>query len=80
MRWRKRYSRIVKRFALFPVKAYLNGFCVDDEYRWLETVYLRQFRDWLWGVIPIWRTKTFATKGDYLKYLTNMRKDQTDHE
>lgn len=77
MRWRKRYRRIVKRFALFPVKARMyTCFGENTEFRWLETVYLVQQRDWFGGVIPFWRTTTFADRRGYDKYITEIQKEK----
>lgn len=76
MRWRKRYSRIVKRFALFPIKAKL-GFNRDvDEWRWLETVYLYQIKDWTFGFIPFWATLYFVRKQDYDAYIAQLEKEK----
>jgi hypothetical protein len=77
MRWRKHYTRIVERFALFPIKSICDAF-YDFEYRWFETVYLKQYRDWLFGVIPIWRTERFATKFEYDVHLVNRKKETED--
>lgn len=65
MRWRKGYLRIVKRFALFPIKTYVDSYHFREEWRWLETVYLEQTRDFLFGVIPIWRNDRFVDESDY---------------
>ena len=35
MRWSRKWQRVIRRFALFPIR-------VQDEYRWLEVVYIRQ--------------------------------------
>ena len=63
MKWKPKYMRVVKRFALFPVKAQVDS--LNYEYRWLETVYLDQHRDWLFGVFPIWRSDKFVSKTAY---------------
>lgn len=76
MRWRKHYNRIVRRFAILPVKAHPPGEVVETEYRWLETVYLKQTRDWIGGIFPVWVNYEFATAGQYSTYLT-MRKNET---
>lgn len=58
MRWIKKRRRYVKRFTIFPIK-------IDDETRWLETVYLRQrFDEW---VFPRgqWKNIEFVTKEEY---------------
>ncbi len=73
MRWKNHYQRVVKRFAIFPVKARVEG-GMDFEYRWLETVYRLQHRDWLFGIFPIWETDTFVNEHYYELYLKNRRK------
>ena len=66
MRWRKRYTRVVKRFTLFPIKTAVDPYHLFYyEWRWLETVYIRQKRDFLFGIIPIWRNDTFVDESDY---------------
>lgn len=65
MKWRKRYGRIVKRFALFPIKTAVDPYHLYYEWRWLETVYIRQERDFLFGMIPIWRNDMFVDESDY---------------
>lgn len=75
MRWRKRYGRIVKRFALFPIKAKYNE---KEEWRWLEIVYLQQTRDYWLGVIPFWSTVWFVRRGDYNAYMSMIEKEQKD--
>ncbi len=58
MRWTKRYTRYIKRFAIFPIK-------IKDEIRWLETVYLRQYYD-VWTVpFSMWKNKEFVTAEEY---------------
>lgn len=59
MRWYKTYARIVKRFALLPIR-------IGDETRWLETVYLRQ--EWCPYMLFNWRPDRFVSKSDYLNY------------
>ena len=76
MRWRKRYSRIVKRFALFPIKAKLHLNSDVDEWRWLETVYLYQLKDWKVGFIPFWATLYFVHKQDYNAYISQLEKEK----
>lgn len=71
MRWRQRKYRIVKRFALFPIKAPLGFIDTTEEWRWLETVYLRQFRDW-----PFWCTWFFVMKEDYDEYISQIKKEK----
>jgi len=78
MRWRTRYARVARRFALFPIKTKLGpGTGCAEEYRWLETVYLRQERDWLFGVIPIWRNSYFVLKSDY-DWHRRLKKEEED--
>ena len=76
MRWRTRYTRIVKRFALFPITESLNLNTRDEEHRWLEIVYLHQARDWLLGIIPCWITVCFATKEEYDAYISKKKKEK----
>lgn len=64
MRWRKQYSRVVKRFAWFPVT-------IGDETRWLETVYLRQNYASL-DIFP-WYNVYFTDKKGYLEYKKEYR-------
>ena len=80
MRWRKHYQRIAKKFAIFPVKAYANNGKIrgiEFEYRWLETVYLNQHKDWLFG-FPIWRTDAFVTKHEYELFLKARKEEVSD--
>ena len=55
--------RIVKRFAIFPV-------CIDGEYRWLETVYIRQTFRHEWERINAfyWHNDYFTTRVAYENY------------
>ena len=76
MRFRKRYRRVVKRLALFPIKAYLNPDKIEHEWRWLEIVYLDQYRDWLFGIIPTWTTLWFVKKEDYDAYISKIKKEK----
>jgi hypothetical protein len=79
MRWIARYQRVAKKFAIFPVKAYTSkNRELVFEHRWLETVYLNQHKDWLFGVFPIWRTDAFATKREYELYL-KYRKEEVSN-
>ena len=66
MKWKKEYSRIVKTYALFPIYA-------NNEYRWLETVYIRQYRA-VWNFA--WKNDYFVAESDYLAY----RKSRRDKE
>jgi hypothetical protein len=77
MRWKSYYKRVVKKFAIFPVKSYAKG-STDFEYRWLEIVYLNQHRDWLFGVFPVWRTDAYATKREYELYRQYRKEDVSD--
>ena len=62
MRFRIRYSRIVKKFAFLPIKAKTHMYANDYEWRWLEVVHVKQHRDWiLGGIIPVWKNDWFAT-------------------
>lgn len=54
MRWKKKYERVIKRFAFFPI-------IICGEYRWLETVYIRQIRR------AGWVNVLFTNKEEYLK-------------
>lgn len=79
MRWKAQYHRIAKRFAIFPVKAYgSKNRGLVFECRWLETVYLIQHKDWLFGVFPIWRTDAYATKPEYESYLKFRKEELSD--
>lgn len=69
MRWRKRHSRVVKRFALLPIKATCNE---TLEWRWLEIVYLNQIRD----CFDKWFTTRFVTKEEYEGYISHVKKEQ----
>ena len=65
MRWIKPKQhdvRIIKRFAWFPYK--ING-----EVRWLETVYIKQTRDYSrsWDVY-FWTDLDFVNRADYLNW------------
>lgn len=56
-------TRIVKRFALFPI-------LISGEYRWLETVYIQQtFKYDYERIIEFyWENNKFVTKRDYENY------------
>lgn len=69
MRWKKKYSRIVKKFALFPVK-------IDDEYRWLETVYVEQGWHHWYG----WRDNKFINEEEYTKRVGEKEKKKQYYE
>lgn len=63
MQWKKRQSRIIKKFALFPIAD------VDGNCRWLEWVYISQYRYRLNHVeYGDWHNIKFITKEEYLKY------------
>jgi hypothetical protein len=74
MRWRTEYQRVIKCFAIFPINARIEG-SMDHEWRWLETVYLLQDRDWLFGVacFPIWRNIHFVNEHYYNSYINNKK-------
>lgn len=59
MRYRRRHSRVVRKFAIFPIK--ING-----EYRWLETVYIVK-RCNFYSLIFKWYNYSFTTKSEYEK-------------
>ena len=58
MKWKYKYRRIIKRFALLPILA-------NDEYRWLQTVYISQWRN---VYSDFWHNETFVDKELYLSY------------
>lgn len=76
MRWRKRYARIVKRFSLFPIKAKIRSNSDIYEWRWLETVYIYQVRDWLVGIFPFWNNVCFECKELYDAYISEIKKEK----
>lgn len=66
-------ERIVRRFALFPVRLPSGYSWVGDnvvrveEVRWLEVVYIRQcWSDWT--VMTNWENVEFVPRREYLKY------------
>lgn len=59
MRYRHRGSRVIRKFAIFPIK--ING-----EYRWLETVYIIQHYNRN-AVFLGWYNCAFTTKSEYEK-------------
>lgn len=65
MRWYKRSSRIIKRFAWFPIT-------IGGETRWLETVYLRQKHAALEPIFP-WYNIRFTDRKEYLEYKKECR-------
>lgn len=62
MRWVRPEWRIVKRFAIFPIE-------IDDEIRWLETVYIHQHYG-EGGLLNLvgWWNKKFVSREDYETY------------
>jgi hypothetical protein len=66
VRWRKKYFRVVKRFALFPIKALIEDSTITYEWRWLEVVYLEQEIDYLFGMFRCWKNRAFITNEQYL--------------
>ena len=60
MRWTKKYTRVVKRFALFPIT-------INEETRWFENVYLMQRRD-IHALIFRWYNDRFIDEAAYLSY------------
>lgn len=65
MRWYKQSSRVIKRFAWFPIT-------IGDETRWLETVYLRQNHASLEPIFP-WYNIRFTDGKEYLEYKKECR-------
>lgn len=73
-------ERIVRRFALFPVRLPSGYSWVGDnvvrveEVRWLEVVYIRQL--WTEGLFGMsWENDEFVPRREYLKY-----KEETKNE
>lgn len=64
MKWTKKTKirdyRMVKRFALFPIR-------VNDEYKWLETCYILQER-WYSFYEAEWCNISWVDKQTYLKW------------
>ena len=75
MKWKRKTERIVKRFALFPIKAEEDYNNRDEDWRWLETVYLYQTSSW-----PFWFTWKFVTKEDYDVYISKIKKENKSNE
>lgn len=70
MRFRRRYSRVLKRFALFPIKAKIDLYSNIEEWRWLEVVYVKQTTEWVFGgIIPVWKNASFTSKAIYENYI-----------
>lgn len=57
MRWRKKTMKVVRRFALFPIR-------IGYEYRWLEVVYIRRFKR---DPYILWRNDKFVDKETFIK-------------
>ena len=62
MRWQKKQKsvtdyKIVKRFALFPI-------CVNNEWRWFETVYILKTRWASWGELE-WINSSWVSENAY---------------
>ena len=77
MRFRFRYSRVVKRFALFPIKAKINPRSNIDEWRWLEVVYVEQTKEWVFeGIIPVWKNSYFTNKAIYENYIDDKKQEK----
>lgn len=68
MRWTRKYERIIKRFALFPIRIY-------GDYRWLEWVYIKQKNvpDDYFGIYT-WCNRDFATRWEYETYKQDLRR------
>lgn len=60
MKWKKKYSRTVRRFALFPIRC-------RDEYRWLEVVYIQQSLKWD-GCFTWWDNYRFVDKKQWKEW------------
>lgn len=59
MRYRRRFKRIIRKFAIFPI-------VICGEYRWLETAYIVQ-RYNHYAVFIKWYDSEFTTKSEYEK-------------
>lgn len=59
MRWTRKPIKIVKRFAILPIR-------IEDEYRWLEMVYI--FKKYKNGLFPRYINVAFLTKQQYDLY------------
>ena len=67
MRWKKDSCRIIKRFAIFPIR-------IDREYRWLEIVYIEQeMWEGIWSGNIYYDDKKFVSKSEYLEYKHKQR-------
>lgn len=67
MRYKKKYERIIRKFTIFP-------FRYEEEYIWLEMVYIRQrlHKDF-WGTEEWWDDRLVSRK-EYLEYKRSLRK------
>lgn len=54
-------TRIIRRFALFPIKA-------GNKIKWLEVCYILQ-REWNLGYESGWEHVKFVDKNDYVNYI-----------
>ena len=66
------YKRIIKRFALFPIK-------IDREIRWLETCYISQVYNKLDGYcdkydVSFWGDQGFVSKDEYIQYIESAKR------
>lgn len=59
MRYHHRFTRIIRRFAIFPI-------IICGEYRWLETVYIIQRYNHNNIFLP-WYNDSFTTKSKYIE-------------
>lgn len=59
MRWIRKPIKIVKRFAILPIR-------IEDEYRWLEMVYI--FKKYKNSLFPRYINVVFLTKQQYELY------------
>ncbi len=67
MKWKQRYFRIKKKFALFPIK-------FDEEYIWLEMIYLKQSLSWSrWKCCNYWKDVGRCTRKEYLEWKRKLK-------
>ena len=59
--WERKYTKIIKRFALIPIK-------LNNESHWLKQVYIKQ-RFVYSDVYSYWENVDFTTKEEYESYL-----------
>lgn len=73
MRFKCKYygdKRVVKRFALFPIRLYIDRTTDRQEIRWFEVVYIFQKVDC--GIFGReWQNRYFVTRDEYQKYTGN---------